>query len=128
MKKIILIPIGLIVLLFGILFLAIIGANPHTASVAFSLNDPNASYTITKHEGLNKSELPNYMVSYHTKKDGIEVEVGDSKVPLESYVGKKIHINGIYNGRVADKQCIVNVCDYKVGGAAIDITSVQLVK
>ena len=67
------------------------------------------------------------MVSYKTSKDNMEVEVGNSKIALDPFVGKNVIINGSYAGRIG-KQCIVDRCTKDKVGAVIDIDYIQLVK
>jgi hypothetical protein len=87
-----------------------------TSPVYFPLNDPKAYYSI------NKTGSDYWVV--HNKD---MVFVGNSKVTLESFISKRIKINGNYSGRIGDQQCIVNKC-HALKGAMIDIYSIQEVK
>ena len=87
-----------------------------TAPVHFSLNDRKAYYSIYKTGS-------DYWVVYN--KD--MVLVGNSKVALEPFIGKRIKISGNYSGRIGEKQCIINKC-HALKGAMIDIDSIQEVK
>lgn len=94
-----------------------------------SLNNKQAQYRIYK-QGLN------YIVIYQEKgKDGEMLFVGNSKVPLDSFVyGTDVHIVGEDNkdGRPvsSDKQCIVGVCHLlfnqeNVSAAVVNIEKVE---
>src|SRR6185312_11141352 len=92
----------IIISIFIIVFLVwifISFSSPYSpeAPVFFSLNDPHASYSIDKLGGDKPNQLPLYLVVHKLpqyKREGDEIFVGTSKIPLNPYVGKNIVIDG----------------------------------
>lgn len=124
-KKVLLIlltPIAIVVLLALFFVFVVLRSDPNTSPVFFSLNDPKAYYLIKKTDGTDRN-YPNYWVVHNND----EVFVGNSKVDLDPFVGKRISIKGNYSGRIAKQQCIINKC-HPLTGAIIDIDSIQEVK
>ena len=113
------VPIALVVMAAIFWILVAMKPDDHTSPVFFSLDDPKAYYSITKTEDVDQ-KYPTYGVVHNND----EVYVGNSKVALDPFVGKRVIIKGKYSGRIGDKQCIVTTC-HPLGGAMIDIDSVS---
>ncbi|GEM_PF-2605129 len=104
----------------------------------FPFNDPDATYTITKHG-------ENYMLKYESTGDmntrqvcdlisgktecrtevdrEIEAMIGKSDVPLEPLLGARVKVDG--NFVYADQQCIAGQCHHIGGWATLDILSID---
>ncbi|MFH1535816.1 MAG: hypothetical protein ABIC96_01965 [Patescibacteria group bacterium] len=120
---ILLVPIAITIIALIIILIWVIAAinsNEHTAPVFFSLDDPTAYYSIKKTDSINFN-YPIYLVVHNND----SVFVGNSKIELDPFVGKKVIIKGDYSGRIGKQQCIVNKC-HPLEGAMIDIESIKL--
>lgn len=129
-KKYFLIVLTAIIIVVAFIFFFVssaVNSKPDTAPVFFDLDDSTADFSIKKTDNTDPN-YPNYWVVRNTRHT-YEVLVGNSKVELDSFVGKKIVIKGNYSGRVGNQQCIVNKC-HPIGGksAMIDIDSIQEVE
>lgn len=104
----------------------------------FPFNDPEATYTITKHGD-------NFMLKYESDGDmnshqicdringktecrieidrEIEVMIGTSKDKLEPLVGKQVHVEGDFV--YSDQQCIADQCHHIGGWAVLNIEKIE---
>ena len=137
--KYLLIFVGIInFLLFG-LFVNIIWSLTHEKPPQFfPFNDPEATYTITKHGDnfMLKYESTGDMNSHQVcdRKNGktnchteinrnIEVMIGKSEDELEPLLGKQVTVNGDFV--YSDQQCIAEQCHHIGGWAVLNIEKIE---
>lgn len=104
----------------------------------FPFNDPEATYTITKHGDnfMLKYESDGDMNSHQIcdQKNGktecrieihreVEVMIGTSKDKLETLVGKRVNVEGDFV--YSDEQCIADQCHHIGGWAVLNIEKIE---
>lgn len=86
----------------------------------FSFDDPDATYTVTRHGD-------HYMLKYKSTGDivdnEIETMIGRSKVELEPLLGKPVAIDGDFV--YSDEQCVANKCHHIGSWAVLNIDKIE---